>query len=326
MSDTKDIIKEVRSFFKTISWKKILTFLFFVLLATIFWLMQVWRQDFDTEVTIPVKYVNIPDSVIFDNSFTNVIEVGIKDDGAATLRYFFTKRNDSLVIDVRNLIQGSKEKVIQGGAYEQLIRTKLFASSKLISYSPSKLTFNYAILHQKKLSVLYDGYVNLAPGYLLDGDLSINPDSVMVYGSKAALDTLKYVLTTDDTLDNVTSTRVVTVPMNPIKGVKFIPKEVSLTIPVDEFLQKEVEVPVVCVNLPPTLDIKFFPSSVKIPFFVGLKRSNAIKAENFKVIVNYDDIKDVNKPSIPLRIAESPDYVQTKLPIPSEVEFVLEQK
>lgn len=326
MSDTREIIKEVRSFFRTISWKKILTFLFFVFLATIFWFMQIWSQEFETKLNIPIRYVNIPDSIIFENNLTDAIEVTINDKGVATLRYLLTKKNDSLTVDVRNFIQGTKDKVIQGGNYEQLIRTNLLQSSKLISYYPSKLAFNYSILHHKKLSVIYDGYVNLAPGYLLDGDLSIEPDSVVVYGSRAALDTLKYMLTVDDTLKNVTSNREILIPMKPVKGVKLIPNEVSLTIPVDEFLQKEIEVPVVCVNLPPTLNIKFFPSTVKIPLFVGLKRSNAIKPEDFKVIVNYDDIKDLKDPSIPVRIAESPDYVQAKLPIPSEVEFVLEQK
>lgn len=326
MSDTRDINKEVRSFFKTLSWKKILTFLLFVLLATIFWLMQIWRQDFETTLRIPVKYVNVPDSIIFEKDLIDDIEVKVKDDGAAILRYFFTRRNDSLIIDVRNQIKGSKENVIQGATYEQLIHTKLFFSSTLVSYFPSKLTYTYDVLHQKRLPVIYDGYVNLAPGYLLDGDLLISPDSVMVYGSRAALDTLKYVLTKDDTLENITSTKELKVSMKDIKGIKYIPNQISLTIPVDEFMQKEVEIPVVCVNLPSNLNIKFFPSSVKIPLFVGLKRSNAIKKEDFKVIVNYDDLKDLKDPSIPVRIAASPDYVQTKPPIPSDVEFVLEQK
>lgn len=327
MGDTKEILKkEVSLFFKTISWKKILTFLFFVLLALIFWLMQVWRQEFDTTLTIPVKYINIPDSIIFENELAESIELKIKDDGSAVLRYFFTKRNDSLIIDIRSLIKSSKEKVIQGRNYEQLLRTKLFMSSELVSYSPTKLSYNYAVLHQKKLPVIYDGYVNLASGHLLDGDLLVEPDSVIAYGSYAVLDTLNYALTEDDTLKNVTSSRKVLVSMKQIQGIRFIPNAVQLSIPVDEFIQKEVEVPIVCVNLPDNLNIKFFPSSVKIPVFVGLKRFKALKAEDFKVIVNYDDIENFKEISIPVRIAESPDYVQTKLPVPSEVEFVLEQK
>ncbi|MFV0419522.1 MAG: YbbR-like domain-containing protein [Dysgonomonas sp.] len=327
MSNTKDIIlQEVRSFFKKIQWKKILTFLFFILLALIFWLMQVWRQKFDSDLNIPVKYVNVPDSIIFENELPTNIVARIKEDGATIFRYYFTRSKDSLVVDIREIVNSTQERVIKDRSFEELIRTKLFNTTELLSYTPARLSYPYAILHQKKLPVIYDGYVSLASGHLLDGDMTLQPDSVLAYGSRSALDTLHYAHTLDDTLKNVTSGRRVLVVMREMKGVKFAPNSVELTIPVDEFNQKIVEVPVVCVNLPENLNIKFFPSSVKIPFFVGLKRYNQITAEDFKVIVNYNDIKDFKETSMPVRVTESPDYVQTKLPIPSEVEFVLEQK
>lgn len=327
MGDTSDkILQEVRSFFKKISWKKILAFLFFVLLASIFWMMQVYRQKFESTLVIPVRYTNIPDSIVFENELPANIYVGIKDDGAALFKYFFTKRNDSLVIDVRDIIRGTQEKVIQGRNLEQLIRGKLFVTSELISYSPTRISYAYAVLRQKMLPVIYDGYVNLAPGLLLDGELTLKPDSVLVYGSKATLDTMYYAHTVGDTLKNITKAKKIQIAIRDIKGVKYVPGTVEMTIPVDEFIEKEVEVPVTCVNLPENLSIRFFPSSIKIPFLVGKKRYSSITADNFEVIVDYNDLKDSKESSIPVRITESPNYIQAKIPVPSEVEFVLEQK
>ncbi|MDU1890702.1 MAG: YbbR-like domain-containing protein [Dysgonomonas sp.] len=327
MSDTKDIIlREVRSFFKRVSWRKILTFLFFILLAAIFWLIQIYDQKFDTMLTIPVKYVNVPDSIVFDHELPDNIYAYIKDDGATVFRYYFTKRDDSIVVDVREMVKGTREKVIQGRNFEQLLRNKLFVTSELISYSPTRVSYSYEVLHQKKLPVIYDGYIQLAPGYLLDEDLLISPDSVIAYGSKAALDTLSFAHTASDTISNVTSDRDIAVPMRNIRGVKFVPNTIELSILVDEFTLKEVEVPVRCINLPDNLDIKFFPSSVKVPFFVGLKRFKDIDADSFQIIVNYNDIKDLKEASIPVRITESPDYIRTKPLVPAEVEFILEQK
>lgn len=327
MSDTSDkILQEVRSFFKKISWKKILAFLFFVLLASIFWMMLIYRQKFESTLTIPVKYVNIPDSIVFENELPNDVYVRIKDDGAALFRYYFTKRHDSLVVDVREIVRGTQEKVIQGRNFEQLIRGKLFVTSELISYSPTRLSYAYAVLLKKRLPVIYDGYVSLAPGLLLDDELTLKPDTVIVYGSKATLDTMYYAHTVGDTLKNINKDKKILIAMKSIKGVKYVPSTVELTIPVDEFIEKEVEVPVTAVNLPENLEIKFFPSSVKIPILVGKKRYNSIHADNFEVIVDYNELKDMIDTSIPIRITESPNYIQTKIPIPSEVEFVLEQK
>jgi hypothetical protein len=332
MSDADDnnnkdtLTQKVRTFFKTISWKKILTFMFFVLLSSVFWMMQVYRQKYEATITIPVKYVNVPDSIVFEDELPATVYARIKDDGATLLRYYLIRRNDSLIVDVRDIINNSQEKEIQGQNLEQLIRTKLFASTELISYSPSRMSYIYSLSHSKILSVIYNGSVTLDAGYMLDGDLTTTPDSVMVYGSRAMLDTLYYAYTVSDTLTHVKSRKSIKIKINPIPGVKFVPDEVELNISVDEFTLKKVEVPVECVNLPNNLNIKFFPSSVTVPFYVGLKRFDNITSDNFRITIDYDDIKDLKDVSIPVQITESPDYIRTQIPIPAEVEYVLEQR
>lgn len=328
MSDTnkdKEILsQEVRAFFKTIPWKKILTFLFFVLLSLIFWLMQVYRQKYEATYVIPIKYVNIPDSIVFDQELPSSVSVRIKDDGSNLLRYYFTKRNDSLVVDIRDAVKSSPDKVVQGRNFEQLIRTKLFATTELISYTPARMSYTYALLYDKKLPVIYNGNINLADGHMLVGDIGLSPDSVIVYGSRRSLDTLNYAYTVSDTLYNITSTKKIKVQMKSIQGIKYVPNTVDLTIPVDELVWVDIEIPIRCINLPESLEIKFFPSHVKIRYAVGKNRENITK-ENFSVIVDYNDIKDLKDSSIPVRITEHPDFVRTRIPEPSEVEFVLEK-
>jgi hypothetical protein len=330
MSDTNDkkeiISQEVRAFFKNISWKKILTFLFFLLLSCIFWMMQIYRQKYEATLTIPVKYINIPDSIVFEDKLPSVISARIRDDGGTLFKYLLTRWNDSMVVDVRDVVKSTPDKIIQGRNFEQLIRNKLFATSELISYTPTRMSYIYALLHDKKLPVIYNGNVNLAGGHMLIGDLSISPDSVIVYGSQTALDTLFYAYTVSDTMYNVSSEQKVKVAMKPMQGIKYIPDEVSLTIPADKFIEKEVEVSVTCINLPNSLSIKFFPSSVKIPYLVGSKKEDDITKEKFSITIDYNDIKDLSRSSVPVRITDSPDYIRTKIPIPSEVEFVLEKQ
>lgn len=321
MSDTKDkIIQEVRSFFNKISWRKILTFLFFVMLSSTFWVMQIYRQKFEASFAIPVKYVNIPDSIVFENDFPSEIRVRIKDDGGALFKYYFTRRKDSIRIDVRQAITDISNDIVL-----QRLRKKLFASSELLSYYPVDISFTHAVLHKKQIPVIYDGHINLPSGYIIDGDLVIAPDSVIAYGSKESLDTLNFAHTEADTLNKIISYKDLFVQIRPIRGIKFIPNTVKLTIPVDNIMQKVVEVPVTCINLPPNLQIKFFPSVVKIPFLVGRKRYSNIDATCFHIKIDYEEIKDLKDATIPIRITDSPDYIRAKPPIPAEVEFVLEQ-
>ena len=326
MSNTKKIIKqEVSSFLKEIHWKKVLTFLFFVMLASIFWIMQIYRQKFEATQIIPINYVNIPDRILLVNDMPTHIKARYKDDGITLFKYFFTKDKDSLVINVKKIINNNPQPyIIQSGVLEQMIRSKLFATSDLLSYYPSYISFQYAPLNKKQLAVIYDGYINLNPGYMKDGELKITPDFVKAYGRKEALDTLLYAHTYADTITNLTGDKTISVKIKPINGIKFVPNTVQISIPVDEYTEKEVEVPVKCINLPANMTARFFPPKVKIPMYVGLKRYKDISSANFQVVVDYNEIKEKTESTIALRILSSPDFVKTKSPVPSEVEFIIE--
>lgn len=303
-----------------------MTFSFFVVLASIFWIIQIYRQKFEATLVIPVKYYNVPDSIIFDNDLPLKIEARIKDDGSSLFKYYFLKRHDSLEINIRELIKESDSHVIQGNSFEQMIRGKLFVTSELISYSPARISYSYAVLAQRKVPVIYDGYIDLPSGYIIDGDLVVRPDSVTIYGSKAALDTIRYVPTVSDTIMGIMSDTTLSVKLKLIKGLKYSPPKVKLSAPVDQFTSKVVEVPITCINLPENLKIKFFPSTVKIEFLVGLKRYKDINENNFAVAVDYNDIVNSSESTIQVRIVESSDYVRSMTLTPSEAEFVVEQE
>lgn len=327
MSNTEDKIwSKIKIFFQHIPWKKILTFSFFVILASIFWIIQVYRQKFETTLVIPIKYTNIPDSIIFENELPTEVNARIKDDGASLFKYYLLKRNDSLEINVRNLIKESNNSVIQGTSFGQMIRGKLYMTSELISYSPARISYSYAILEQHKCPVIYDGYIDLPSGYIVDGDITVSPDSVMLYGSKSSLDTIAFVHTVADTIDQIISDTIINVRLKQIKGIRYNPAKVQISVPVDQFTTKTVDVPVTCINLPQNLKIKFFPSTVKISFSVGLKRFKDIDSSLFSVIVDYNEIANQKEPTVQVRIVDSPPYIRSMTPSPSEVEFVVEQE
>ncbi len=326
-TDIYSIIKEkFRFFFKKISWRKNLTFLFFLILAIIFWVMQIYSQKIVFKLSIPIKYKNVSEEILFEHNLPEKVEVDIKDLGSSILKYA-TKSDDSITIDLGIIIKQSPDKnIIQSQELEQLIRAELLPNSELISFYPNYISYAYNKVSVRKIPVIFDGHIQLSAGYQLDGDVSIFPDTIIAYGSKAALDELHYAYTSKDTILDVKGNQAIDIELKTVKGIDFKPQKVRIDIPVDKFLIKEVKVAIECLNLPDDLDIIFFPSEVTVPFFVGLKRYNLIESNDFKIQVDYKDIQDLHTSSIPIRIIEAPDFVRTQLPEPSEVEFILEQK
>ncbi|MFV0467551.1 MAG: CdaR family protein [Dysgonomonas sp.] len=324
----ENISKKVRIDLSGITWRKILTFSFFILLATIFWLMQVYRQPFETTLSIPIKYTNIPDDIVFDQDLPQVTTMRIKDDGAALFRYFFTKRNDTLTVNVKKFLETNKNTVIQGATLEALLRNKLFTSSEIKNYSPVKISLEHSSLMSKKVPIIFDGQIVIDPGYLLNGDIMLKPDSATVYGSQESLNTITYAYTSNDTIKNLKSE--INLPVNlkiPAK-VKLVPNRTNLYIPIDKLTEKIVIVPISCINMPKDMEVKLFPSTVQVSFAVGLTQYKDITENNFSIELDYNDLKNIKSMITPIRLTASPavGHIHNITLTPSEIEFVFEKK
>ena len=307
-------------------WKKILTFSFFVLLSAVFWFLQVYRQDFLATYNIPIKYTEVPDSIIFNAPLPESIEVTVKENGYGIFRYYFTKRKDTLNINVAEVFETSSNFVLSSSALQQVVKNQMLGTSSLVSYNPTYITFQYTALKQKKIPVIFDGQIYLSPGYLLNGDIDTKPDSVIVHGSETVLKNMNYAYTTNDTIHDFSSSENPVYKIKEIENVKFTPNEVEILFPIDKYTQKNITVPITCVNLPENLNVKFFPSAVKISFLVGLSNYQKISENDFSVQFDYNDLKNVRDLLIPLRITSSPDHVQNLAMSPTEAEFIFEQK
>lgn len=320
-----EIWQKVRIFLRKISWKKILTFSFFVIIAAILWFMQVYNQFFETSISIPIKYVSVPDSIIFQDSLPSQISLRIKDNGFSMFKYYFKKR-DTLRLDVSAIINSSSSKVLQGSTFDMYVRKALPSSTQILSYDPLRISFNYSILEYKKIPVVFDGQINLSPGYFLNSDIRIVPDSVTAYAARPDLDKLMFAYTVSDTVSGLNSDKVIPYKLVSLKNIKFVPDVVDIDVPVEAYTQKNVEIPVECINLPDNLNIKFFPSKVKLSFFVGVSEVDSINMKDFSVAIDYDGIKDSKQASVPVRITSSPSYVRNLTISPPNVEFIFEYK
>lgn len=307
-------------------WKKILAFSFCLILSAVFWFIQIYRQSFNATYDIPVKYTSVPQHVVFENSLPEKINVTIRDNGSSMFRNFFVHRKDTIEINIDDIIKHSASKRLQGASFEQLIREKLLPSSELLNYYPAQISFYYTALEQKKVPVIFDGQVFLERGYLLNGDISVTPDSIMAYGSKEALKSLHYAYTVSDTIENFKSSKPLTYNIKEVHNTKFVPEKVQVTVPVDEYTQKNLQILITCTNLPPDINIRFFPSSVKVSFLVGLSKYESITSNDFSIQFDYNDLKDIKGSIVPLRITSSPEHVQNLFLSTTEAEFIFEKE
>ena len=321
------IMKKVSSLFSSISWKKILTFFIFIIIATILWFMQIYNKEFETTITLPIKYTDIPDSIVIQNTLPDQIHVKLKDYGLAMFSYHYF-RKDTLRINVKSLVKSvnSSRITLQGATLDQYLRSSISDKSQILNYTPIMLTISYAPLAQKKLPIIFDGTVDLPPGYLLTSDITISPDSVMAYGSEKDLNKLLFAYTNVDTIRDVESDKKISVDLRPIPNVKTDIKSIEVSIKAEAYVQRSIEVPVKCINLPNNETVKFFPSKVKVLFFCGISQVEQININDFDLVVDYSTLKEPNKVSVPVRMRSTPDYARNITIVPANVEFIFEHQ
>ncbi|MCE5204611.1 MAG: hypothetical protein LLF80_00690 [Porphyromonadaceae bacterium] len=316
---------KARAYFSTFPWKNLLFFLLFLMLAFIFWMMLFFqKENVEGTYRIPLKYTNIPEDVVFDNALPAFIEISVADNGVGIFLLDIRKK-DSLEINVKQLTEeGTTE--LQGDQYRQLIRSRLAPNTNIRGYYPMSISLATSKLERRELRVVFDGEITTSRANLVADSALFIPETVIAYGSGESLKQLKTAVTEFTVFKNLKATSQLPIKINSVKGVKFVPSEVEIYIPIEEFTERTLEIPITASHVPADLDVKFFPSRVKISFSVTLEDYKKIKAEDFEIELDYRNFHANEGGRVELELTKNPSSANNTRISPSSVEFLFENK
>ena len=317
-------IEKIRDFFSRLNWKNIFLFVLFLILSFIFWLMLFFQRDIEATYKIPLKYTHIPDDEVFDVALPDDIEIRVADKGSEIFRYTFTLK-DSIEIDIARYKE-ERIKNLQGSELMQLIREKLSQSTNLKAYYPVNISLATSKLQKKELKVVFDGVITTSRSNLVADSVTFLPATVTAYGSQNQLSEIQSAVTEYTLINNLKATSQLRVKLMPVNGVKFVPGEVDIYIPVMEYTERTFEVPVTARNVPSNIDVKFFPSQVEVSFSVTLDEYRKIAPEDFEVELDYLEFYKNANGRVDLKLSKVPSTVRNVKLSPSSVEFLFESR
>lgn len=298
MSDPKtfhnDIMKNIKSFLLVLLNREFLIFLFFLVLSGTFWLLMTLNETYEREITIPVRLVDIPDNIMLSSDTTKYVDVTVKDKGYYLLAYTYANKIQTLNVKFSSYAKKDGYGVIAASELKNLIYSQLFSSSRIVSVKPDKYEYFYNQGLNKRVPVKLFGRITPGASYYLS-KIQVTPDSIDVYANEDLLDSIKYVNTEKLRILNITDTFSGNVPLRKIRGVKYIPEKVNLSICADILTEESFEVPIVAVNMPEGKKLRTFPSRVTVKFSVGASVFRTISPESFKVEADYNEI--ISNPS-----------------------------
>ena len=319
------ILEKIRNFMLSDKSREFLIFLFFAFVSFCFWLLQVLNDDYETELSIPVKMKNVPESVVMTSELPTELRFGVKDRGTVLANYKLGHTFLPITIDFSEFIGRGTHIQIPTQSLANRITSQLNQSTKISVIEPDTLEIIYMQGKGKKVPVQLQGAVKTERQYYIS-NITYSPDSVTVYAPNSILDTLQVAYTQPLDMENISDTLRQKLDIMPIKGARFIPSHSDITLMVDVYAERTLEVPVHGFGFPQDKVLRTFPSKVQVSFQVGLSHFKEVVPEDFIVEVDYKDLKDMdNEKCKPVLRVISP-YVNHVRIHPQEIDYIIEQQ
>lgn len=319
-----NIYQFIRDRFSNLWNKQFLIFLFFLLLSFSFWMFQALNETYERTFSVPLKLENIPNNVVITTEPPTHIDLTLSDKGVTLYSYLYGQKIQPIQIDYNDYINTNGHVSLLSSELLKPISGQIASSTKVIEVRPDTVEFFYNYGLSKRVPVKLQGHVRTDQLYYLSRQ-SLSHDSVTVYATKSQLDTITAAYLKPIYVDNLSDTLIAPLEVSPVKGAKFSPAEVTLSLCVDRMVEKSVQVPVQGINFPPSKVLRTFPSKVNVTFQVGMSNYRKIHADNFSIIVRYEDLMLSKSRKCLPSLDSIPEGVSHLRIIPEEVEYVIEE-
>lgn len=320
------IINMVRNFLFSSANREFLTFFFFLVLSTIFWLMTALNETYEREIGVPAYLVNIPKNVVVTSDMEDTVRVTVRDKGFALLAYTYGEGIRPINVNFQSAItRQSGYGVVSSQELMKMINQRFSGSSKIVQVKPDRLDFHYNYGLSRQVSVKMAGHVVPGKSFYL-ARTRFWPEKVTVYGSKQALDSLRFVKTVPINITNFNDTVLRTVALETIKGVKIVPNTVRIGLYPDILTEENIEVPITAINMPEGKVLRTFPQRVTVNFIVGASMFRSISPEQFAVVVDYNEIIDHPSDKCSIHLRETPQGVRNARLKMTHVDYLIEEQ
>ena len=295
-------------------------FLFFLLLSFTFWTSTKLSNTYIVEESFSIIWINIPNGII-PSSENQQMNVSISASGIEILIYRLINKSINISLSQADF---SREKgLIDLRGQEFFIQKQFFENTKLNILNPLFLEFKFSRLEEKVFTVVPQIEINLRAGYLIDSSLKVTPDSILVRGPKSILDTLNSIQSESIIADDLYENFRKKVSLRSIPEIQLSESKVTVEVAVSRYTEKEFLLNVEVINLPLGTRVKLFPPKAKVRVTLPLSVLRTIKASDFNLVVDYNNIfKDAEK-KLDLIMIRRPFSVKKVILEPKKVNYLI---
>lgn len=306
--------------------RKVKVFSLFLLCSFLAWFISNLSDTYESRSNFILNFRNLPDTLLLGKHSEEQIEVKMRTSGFQFLYYNFFKKR--INIDVSDVKYQNGNYVLDEDELKKQIDQQLSQNISLLDLDRRQLTVDLYQVEARKVPIRANLSLQLEQNHILEGNLQIEPDSVIIKGPSAEIDTIKELWTAPIQLNNVSTDFATEALLNFPKGLEnsvFSESRVTVNGKVAKFSEKVFDVPVRMINFPEGFQVKTFPSTVTVLCKAGVDRLKEITAADFEVVADYAQLQGTGNNTLFLKIINSPERVYDVKLQETTVNFVMEQ-
>jgi len=283
-----NIFNNIRCFLFGRANREFLIFLFFLLVAGIFWAMTTLNESYEQELKVPVRFINVPDKVVITSGDNDTLRFTVRDKGFSLITYLYSNNKKSIDINFNRYARSDGSGLVPTADLLRLLDSCLPASAEAIAVKPEIHTFYYNNGEKKTVPVVVKGKVEPDKLYYIS-DTLFSTREVTIYATQEMLDSIHEVFTEPLHYKDFRDSLVVTTRLHPITGVKIVPNTVSLSFRTDMLTEASIDgVEIRGINMPEGKMLRTFPGKMAVIVVTGMRDYRQMKAEDFEIVADYN--------------------------------------
>jgi len=307
-------------------------YMFFVcfILSSLIWILIKLSKEYTETVVFPVTFSNFPENKVLVNDLDSVLALQIKTKGFRMLSnmlfYKPSPVNINLSAFLKKAKNSNKEYYILTSELYQAIGSQIHYPNNVVAIEPDTLYFILEKKFTKKVPVRIKLNLSYAQQYELDDSIKYQPDSVIVSGPKAVIDTLSFVETVNKSITNISKNLNFTLDFaEKYKKARLtiIPSLLKVAVPVEKYTEASVDLTISISNNPNNYIIRTFPEKTKVTYVVSLKNYKDVSADMFSAVADISKAIAAKSKTLKVEIAKCPSYVSIRKIDPVKIEYIL---
>ncbi len=307
--------------------KSAVIFLACLLLSGVFWVLLSLSEDFQEQITLKVKYINLPNNKVLINPLPSQVNVLVKAEGFKLLGIKTGFSNDQIEVDASSL-KFTKQGdffVSKWISSQHLNELNENGESRItvLNIFPDTIPIEMDEKVSKVLKVQYSGKSSRFPKLKVIGEPKIFPDSVHVVGGKILLKNYKVVYVDSLELMNKEGLVEDRVKLKLPLGTSVEEGEmVKVKYWVEALKPRKLDLVIRATNVPVGEELKLLPGSVELTFLATDTVFKNLSNTDFSVVADYRDLV-FSQDKIEIELKRFPEEIELPKISPAKVEYIL---